>query len=228
MRNSGILLVLSIMILSSLAHATLAICPACRGTQSDWVASATSFLEGKPTNDTPSGLNGPQQARLIDAQIDSKKSPGQAPNAVSNPSVTPTHNSTSTLNIVLNNISAAPNPANFSDPVKITAVFGNNSSSSQINATPNDLSTSTELTNMAVYANIKNSEGIEIGRLNLQQTSVNEYAGIWNANVASGTYMATIDASGSGGSKTFNDALQIAVNGSKNTTSNIHGIRKLG
>ena len=43
----------------------------------------------------------------------------------------------------LNDIRAMPNPANFGDPVKITAVFGNNNSSSQINATPNDLSTST-------------------------------------------------------------------------------------
>ncbi len=77
MRNSGILLILSVMVISSLAHATLAICPICKGTQPDWVASATDFLEGKPTNDTPSGLNGPQQARLIDAQIDSKKSPSQ-------------------------------------------------------------------------------------------------------------------------------------------------------
>jgi len=152
----------------------------------------------------------------------------EAPNAVSNPAVTPTHNSTPTLNIFLNDTSAAPNPANFSDPVKITAVFGNNSSSSQIDATPNDLSISTELTNMAVYATIKNSAGIEIGRVNLQRISGNEYAGIWNANVASGTYMATIDASGSGGSRTFNDALQIVVNGSKNSPNTIHAIRNLG
>ena len=228
MRNSGILLILSVMVLSSLAHATLAICPACRGTQPDWVASSTAFLEGKPTNDTLSGLNGPQQARLIDAQIDSKESPGQAPNVVSNPVATPTNNSTPMLNIFLNDISAAPNPANFSDPVKITAFFGNNRSSSQINATPNDLSASTELPNMAVYANIRNSAGIGIGRVNLQRTSGNEYAGIWNANVTSGTYKATIDVSGSGGSKTFNEALQIVVKGSKNTTRNIHAIRKLG
>jgi hypothetical protein len=81
---------------------------------------------------------------------------------------------------------------------------------------------------MAVYANIKNSAGFEIGRVNLHRTSGDEYAGIWNANVASGTYKATIDASGSGGAKTFNDALQIVVNGSNNPTSNIHVIRKLG
>lgn len=228
MRNSGILLILSVMVLSSLAPATLAVCPSCGGAQPDWVASATAFLEGKTTNDTPSGLNGAQQARLIDAQIDSKGSPGQAPNAADNSATTPTHISTPTQNIVLNDISAAPNPAYFGDPVKITAVFGNNSSSSQINATPNGLSTSTELTNMAVYASIKNSAGIEISRVNLHRTSGDEYAGIWNASVASGKYNATIDASGSGGSNKFDDALQIVVNGSRNITSNIHAIRKLG
>ena len=129
------------------------------------------------------------------------------------------------LNIVLNDIRAMPNPANFSAPVMITAVFGNNSS---INATPNNLSTSTDLTNMAVYADIKNSAGTEIGRVNMQRTSGSEYAGIWNANVASGTYMATIDASGSGGSKTFNDALQIVVNGPKNSSSTTHAVQNLG
>jgi hypothetical protein len=226
MRNSGILLILSVMVLSSLAHATLAICPACRGDPPDWGASATAFLEGKPTNDTPSGLNGPQEARLIDAQIDSKESPGQAPNAVSNPAVTPTHNSTPTLNIVLNDIRAMPNPANFSDPVKITAVFGNNSSSSQINVTPNDLSTSTDLT--MIYAYITNSTGVEVGRVNLRQSIGNEYAGIWTANVAPGAYKATIYAFGSGASKTFNDALQIEVSASKNTAGNIPAVRNLG
>ena len=225
MRNSGILLILSVMLLSSLAHATLAICPACKGDPPDWTASATAFLEGKPTNDTPSGLNGPQEARFLDAQIDSKKSLSQAPNAVSDTAVTPAHNSTTRLNIVLNDIRAVPNPANFSDPVMITAVFGNNSS---VNATPNNLSTGLDLTNMVVYANIKNLAGTEIGRVNLQPTSRSEYAGIWNANVASGTYKATIDASGSGGSKTFNDALQIEVSAYKNTASNIPAVRNLG
>jgi hypothetical protein len=225
MRTSGILLIISIMVLSSLAHATLAICPACKGDPPDWSASATDFLEGKPTNDIPSGLNGAQQARLLDAQIDSKKSAGQAPNAVSNPTVTPTYNSTPTLNIVLNDIRAVPNPANFSAPVMITAVFGNNSS---INATTNNLSASTDLTTMAVYADIKNPVGTEIGRVNMRLTSGNEYAGIWNANVASGTYKATIDASGSGGAKTFSDALQIVVNGPKNSPNANHAIRNLG
>ena len=179
-----------------------------------------------------------QQYRLRNTEFNSSllsESSGQGSNEVSNPvvsntaannaAVTPTHTTTPMLNIVLNDTSAAPNPANFSDPVMITAVFGNDSS---INATPNDLSTITELTNMAVYADIKNSAGTEIGRVNMQRTSGDEYAGIWNANVAPGAYKATIDASGSGGSKTFNDALQIEVSASKNTASNIPAVRNLG
>ena len=157
------------------------------------------LFRGKPINDTPSGLNGPQEARLLDAQIDSKKNSVQASNAASNPAVTPTYNSTSTLNIVLNGISAAPNPVNFSEPVKITAVFGNKSSNSQINATPNNLSKMTDLTGMTVYADIKNAAGIEVGRVNLKRSSGNEYAGIWDANVGSGAYRTTIEASGSQG-----------------------------
>jgi hypothetical protein len=52
------------------------------------------------------------------------------------------------FDIDLNDIRAVPNPANLSDQVKITAVFGNNSSNSQISATQNNLSTSISLTNM--------------------------------------------------------------------------------
>ena len=219
-------MILSVMVLSSLAHATLAICPSCKGAQPDWVASANAFLEGKPINDTPSGLNGPQHARFIDAQIDSKKNPSQASNSASTPAVTPTHNSIPMLNIVLNDIRAMPNPANSSDPVKITAVFGNNSSSSQINATPNGSTTSTDLT--MIYAYIMNPAGVEVDRVNLKQTIGNEYAGIWTANVAPGTYNTTIYAFGSGASKTFNDALQIEVSASKNVASNIPAVRNLG
>ncbi len=78
---------------------------------------------------------------------------------------------------------------------------------------------------MAVYADIKNAAL----QVNLKRSSGNEYAGIWDANVGSGAYKATIEASASGALKMFNDALQIVVNYSKNTTSsNIHAVRKLG
>jgi hypothetical protein len=241
MTKTGILLIFAVVVTSSLAPAAFAACSHCGvdATEQDWASSAASFIEGKPINDTPSSLSPAQQWRLRNAEYNSsllRSSTSQAPNQVSNPvvsntaasnvaAVTPTNTPTPMLNIVLNDISAAPNPANLSNPVMITAVFGNNSS---INATPNDLSTNTDLTNLMVYANIKNSAGTEIGRVNMQRTSGNEYAGIWNANVASGTYKATIDASGSGGSKTFNDALQIVVNGSKNTANNIPAVRNLG
>jgi hypothetical protein len=216
--------------MASLASTAYAVCSTCGGEQ-NWAASANNFLEGKPINDTPSSLSNAQQNRLRNADFNSsllKESPGQASKVISNLAVTPAQNSTPVLNIVLNDICASPNPANLSDQVKITAVFGNNSSNSQISATQNNLSISTDLTNMIVFAKIKNSAGTEIGRVNLKRTSGNEYAGIWNANVVSGAYKATIDASESGASKTFNDALEIMVMGSKNTPSNIKAIRKLG
>jgi hypothetical protein len=224
MKKFGILLILIVVVSSSLSFNACAICSTCGGEQ-DWSASANNFIEGKPINDTPSSLSLAQQWRLRNTEYNSsllRSSPSQASNEVSNPvvsntaasnaAVTPTHNTTpilNILNIVLNDRRAMPNPANFSDPVMITADFGNNSS---INETQNGLSTSADLTNMAVYADIKNSAGTEIARVNMQRTSGNEYAGIWTANVAPATYNATIDASGSGGSKTFNDALQIVVN----------------
>jgi len=64
MRNSEILLILALMFISNSAHATLAICPACSGEQPDWTKSATSFLEGNSIQDTPSTLNGAQQASV--------------------------------------------------------------------------------------------------------------------------------------------------------------------
>ena len=167
MTKSGILLILTVVVASSLAPSAFAACSNCGvdPTDQDWASSAASFMEGKPINDVPSSLSNVQQYRLRNTEFNSSlltSSPSQASNEVSNPvasntaasnaAVTPTHTTTPMLNIVLNDISAAPNPANFSDPVKITAVFGNNSSSSRINATSNNLSTSADLTNLMVYA----------------------------------------------------------------------------
>ena len=243
MTKSGILLMLTVVVASCLAPSAFAACSNCGvdPTEQNWASSAASFMEGKPISDTPSSLSNVQQYRLRNTEFNSSlltSSPSQASNQLSNPvtsntaasnaAVTPTHTTKPMLNIVLNEISAVPNPANFSDPVKITAGFGNNSSSSLINATPNNLSTGADLTNLMVYASIKNSARTEIGRVNLRRTSGSEYAGIWNANVPSGTYKATIDASGPGGSETFNDALQMVVNSSKNSPNTIRAIRNLG
>lgn len=224
MRNSEVALVFSFMVLSSLAYATLADCPTCAGETPNWTASAISFLEGKPVNDIPSGLNGAQQARLIDAQIDSNKKSNQASNEAGSLAASPIYSSTSALKIVLDNISAMPNPSNLGDPVNITAIFGNNSTK----AAPNNLSNIMNPDGLMVYANMKNAAGIEVGRVNLKQVSGNVYTGIWYASVDSGTYDVTIDVSGQHRSKIFDKALQIVINGSRSTARNIYAMRKLG
>ncbi|MGD0951035.1 MAG: hypothetical protein ABR985_01340 [Methanotrichaceae archaeon] len=199
MTKSVILMVLvSIMVIgASLSFNAFAICKTCGGDQ-DWSASANNFLEGKPINDTPSSLSNPQQNRLRNLDFnsnllkDNTSKPTNSPNNLA---------ATSTINISLMNINAMPNPANSGSPVMITASFGDNSSNSQ----------SIPETNMTAYATIKNSAGVEVGKVNLERTSGEEYAGIWNANLTAGVYKATIVASASGVSKTFNDALQIDV-----------------
>ena len=201
MRNSVLLLILTLMFISSSAQATLANCPACMGEQPDWTESATAFLEGKPIQDTPSTLSGPQQARLLNAQIDARKKASQDSDAAANAAAETKRNSTAILDLDLNDIRAVPNPTKFGEEVKIIAVFGNTS----FNLTTSD--------NLTVYADIKNSAGLDIGSLNLKPSSENEYSGIWNASVESDTYNVIIEASGPDGSKTFNDSLQIVVIG---------------
>jgi hypothetical protein len=210
MRNSELLLVLAVMFMSGSAQATLATCPACSGDQADWTESATSFLEGKPIQDAPSTLGSPQQARLLNAQIDARKKASEDSNAANNIAVTPVHSSTPMFDIHLKDVHAVSNPTKFNDSVKIVAVFGNISS----NLTTRDsLSKGADLTSLMVYAEIKNSAGLDIGRVNLKRSSDTEYSGIWNVSVGSGTYNATIEATGPDRSKVFNDALQIIVRG---------------
>ena len=220
MTKTGIVLIFAVVVTSSLAPIAFATCSHWGGDapDQDWASSAANFIEGKPINETPSSLSNPQQWRLKNAEFNSSllsDSSGQTSNGVSNPAVsntaasnaavTSTHTATPTFNIGLKDINAMPNPVNSGSPVMITTSLGINSTNSQ----------SIPETNMTVYATIKNSAGVEAGKVNLERTSGEEYAGIWNANVASGTYKATIEASGSGGSKTFNDALQIEVSASK-------------
>jgi hypothetical protein len=209
MRNPGLPLILTLMFVSSFAQATLANCPACMGEQPDWTQSATAFLEGKPIQDTPSTLSGPLQARLLNAQIDARKKASQASNTAGDTTAKPMQNSTALFDIVLNDIHAVPNPAYFNDDVKIIAVFGNTSSNL---TTPDKSSKTIDLTHLTVYADIINSAGINVGKVNLNP-SEDGYFGIWNASVESDIYNATIEAAGPDGSKTFNDALQIVVMG---------------
>ena len=198
MRNSVLLLILTLMFMSSSAQATLANCQACMREQPDWTESATAFLEGKPIQDTPSTLSGPQQARLLNEQIDARKKASQDSDVAANAAETK-RNSTAILNLDLNDIRAVPNPTKFGEEAKIIAVFGNTS----FNLTTSD--------NLTVYADIKNSAGLDIDSLNLKPSSENEYSGIWNTSVESDTYNVTIEASGPDGSETFNDSLQIVI-----------------
>jgi len=226
MRNSEIILILTVIsiFISSSAQATLADCPACSGEQPDWTESATAFLEGRPINDAPSSLSGPQQARLLNVQIDARKKTSQTLNVASNADV-PNNLTPAVFDIDLKDIYAMPNPAESNGAVKIVTVFENISSNSTTRGNP--LKTP-DLNSLIVYADIKNSAGLDVGRLSLKPSSGNEYSGIWNVGVGSGTYNATIEASRPDGLKMFNDALQITVRNSTNTTGNVHSIRKLG
>ena len=199
MTRSVILLVLaSVMLIgASLSFNAYAICTTC-GPDQDWSASANNFIEGKPINDEPPSLTPAQAYRLRNTEFNSSllnEGSGKTKNSPSNLSVTPT------LDINLKDARAIPNPVNSGSPVMITTSFGNNSSNSQ----------SIPETNMTAYATIRNSAGVEVGKVNLERTSGEEYAGIWNANLTAGAYKATIVASASGASKTFNDGLQIDV-----------------
>jgi hypothetical protein len=178
------------------------------GPEQNWSASADNFLEGKPINDVPPTLTPAQTSRLKNAEFNSSllnESSGKATNNPSDFSVTPT------LDINLKEAHAIPNPAYTGSPVMITASFENNSSGSQ----------SIPETNLTAYATIRNPAGAEVGKVNLERTSGEEYAGIWNANQMTGIYEATIVASAASASKTFIDALQIEVSGYKNDTNNI-------
>jgi hypothetical protein len=223
MKNSEIILILTVLSLfiSSSAQATLADCPACRGEQPDWTESATAFLEGRPINDVPSSLSGPQQARHLNAQIDARKKASQTLNGASNAAL-PRNLTPVVFDICLKDIYAMPNPVESNDAIKIVTAFESISSNSTTRSNP------LKTPDLIVYADIKNSAGLDVGRLSLKPSSKNEYSGIWNVSVGSGIYNATIEASRPDGSKTFSDALQITVRSSTNTTDNIHSIGKLG
>jgi hypothetical protein len=105
-----------------------------------------------------------------------------------------------TLNTSLRDARAMPNPVNSGSPAMIIADFGNNSS--------NPPSKTTEYN---VSAIIRNTYDAEVGKVNLERASGEEYAGMWITNVTAGVYKATIVASEFGASKTFTDALQINV-----------------
>jgi hypothetical protein len=204
-------MIIVFMLVSNFAQATLADCPACKGEQPDWTQGAIAFLEGKPVQDAPTGLSGPQQARLLNAQIDARKKASQASNAADNSAAKPVNNSTALFELKLNDISAQPNPANLNREVQIIAVFGSTSSNSTAIESPLEIC---DLTGLSVYANILGPDGSDAGRVNLKPSSENGFFGTWNSAAKPGIYNATIEVSGSDESKTFKDALQMILLGS--------------
>jgi thiosulfate/3-mercaptopyruvate sulfurtransferase len=63
-------------------------------------------------------------------------------------------------------------------------------------------------------ARITSSSGAEVGRVIMKRISGDEFAGIWNANVAEGDYDVTIAVSAGDITKTFANVLEIEVAGS--------------
>ncbi len=68
---------------------------------------------------------------------------------------------------------------------------------------------------------ITSSDGREIDKRSMQQISDREFLGIWNANVAGGTYKVTIIASTPGITKIFRDKVSIEVAGSTSRYINV-------
>jgi thiosulfate/3-mercaptopyruvate sulfurtransferase len=70
-------------------------------------------------------------------------------------------------------------------------------------------------------ATIYSPEGTGVGKVNMQPVSDHEFSGIWNANVAGGTYKATIEISSPDVTKVIRNALEIEVNGTTNNYKNL-------
>ena len=212
LRTQGLRLAIAFVFVSGFAQATLADCPACKGEQPDWTQSAIAFMEGKPVQSAPVGLSGPQQARLLNAEIDARKKANQASNAASNAAATPVNNSTGLFEIELNELRSVPNPANLNHAVQIIAAFGNAVTGS--NSTPSvSPSKIIEPTDIAVYADILGPDRSDAGRVKLMRSAESVFSGTWIGGAEPGIYNATIVVSGPDGSKTFKDAMQIIVLG---------------
>lgn len=68
-------------------------------------------------------------------------------------------------------------------------------------------------------ATVTDSAGSNVGRVTMKQIAGDEYSGIWNANVAPGSYEATIVVSASGITKIFDNVLEIKILGGEKDTS---------
>lgn len=226
-----------LMAMAALAFSASAICSTCMQ-EGDWGQSASNFIEGTPTSDTPQAY-GPKAVRETASQFEntSKATPAAPATPVSdsnaNAAVAPDAASAASVPAVainLASINASPDSVNSGSPVKITAIFSVNSLNQTMNQT-GMVNASTSLAGVALLtasAAIKDGAGKEVGTVNLIKSSGDEYSGYWDAQVPAGVYDANIFASSAQGSGTFNDALQINVKASGTEPFTKPAVRKLG
>jgi len=187
-------LMVSVVGLTAFTTVAKAGCTAC-GEEENWDPQAELNGIGNTAAEQSTQYFTAAAARQTESQFNGGSLGNKTSNYTATNSVTPTE-----LSVSLNNIGASPNPANPGSPVKITATLG-------------------DVENMTAYATIANSMGVQVSNVNLDKTPGGEYVGTWTAAVATGIYNVTLVASSQGQSKTFNDAMQIDVQGSSNVTS---------
>jgi len=193
----------------ALASYASAGCSSCEK-EGDWTKSANNFIEGKPTSDVPAEF-GPKAVRKTESQFENKTKTTEETAQSSANAAASSASQSQTAELILRSINATPALVNSASAVKITAVFALNGSE--------QAEDQTEI-RLTATASIKDSTGKEVEKLSLIKTSGNEYSKDWNASVPAGIYSVDIAASSLQGAGNFNNALQIEVVGSGNTTTN--------
>ncbi|MDD4652669.1 MAG: hypothetical protein PHQ34_10615 [Methanothrix sp.] len=189
----GMVFLLSIVALASHAGAE---CTSCMK-EGDWSQSANAFINGQPMSDDPIPF-GPKAERQTTSQFEKQdKATGSAGQS----------GASAAAELILKTINATPAQAYQASTVKITATFALNGSTEE----------QKEL-QLTAAATIKDSTGKEVDKLNLIQTSENEYSKDWTVNVPPGIYSVDIAASSLEAAGTFADAAQIEVVASGNAS----------
>jgi hypothetical protein len=214
------LILLCIALTISIAFLTLAASSQCTSCmkEGDWSQSAKNFIEGKPIDDTPKAF-GPKAER-------EKSSQSTTDNANTREPLSETSDSATTLTqgagIKLVSIDAKPNPVTFGKPVEIVAAFQDRSLAQSENRTDADNNVTSAVrkeTLLTATASISDTNGTEVGKVNLVKSSENEYSGVWNETALAGIYNVTLTATSLQPLKIFSDVLQIEVIDNDNVSS---------
>jgi len=118
------------------------------------------------------------------------------------------------LNIDIKEAYCDPNSANIGDVVKITVVFREKNTSSDIGSS-SQAKRIPAGNGFTVSAKVRGPSGKEVSKVLLKRirSDADEFTGIWNANAASGVYSVDIVATLDEVTETFLSALQIKVGG---------------